>query len=191
MIARITLSTLQYTQTFQNVFHITNGEGGFDKDAINSAIQTYWIAQVKTGQLSSIVYKLIQIRRVSVIGDPTWNFAVSITASGGSAIETWGPLCQLYSFHTLTPGRTGRGRYYLSGQYGGDVQANQWSSARYSAMATLASNLTTRWLGASPTSGYNLCVCSRESLPTAHYVTEIVPQPVPGVQRRRNYGVGI
>jgi len=191
MIARITVSMVQYGQTFQNVFHITNGSGSFDAPTIKAAIETYWIGYLRTKQLSSIVYSLIQIRRVSVLGDPTWNYAVSISGSGGSAIETWGPLCQLYSFHTATAGPTGRGRFYMSGNYAGDVQSGRWSTAKYADMVTVAAALTTRWVGGSPTSGYNLCVCSRELLPTAHDVTEIVPQQTPGVQRRRNYGVGI
>jgi hypothetical protein len=185
------LSQLQYTQTFQNVFHIFDGETPFVPLTIKGLVETYWINVVKPYQLSSLSYRLIQLRQVDVLGQPTYNYAINITASGGSAIETWGPLSQLYSFHTLTAGPRGRGRTYLAGQYGGDVVANQWSSARFTAMTTLAAALTTRWVGATPTSGMNLVVCGRESLPTPHFVTEIVPQPIPGVQRRRNYGVGI
>lgn len=190
MIARITLSQLQYSQTFQNVFHIYDS-GTFDKDAINSAIQTYWIGYLKAKQLSSVHYRLIQIRDVSTPGQPTWNFPIDIGCTGGSAIETWGPLCALFSFHTAAAGRSGRGRFYMSGQYVGDVQAGVWSAVKLADLATTAAGIFTRWGFTSPTSGYRLAVTSRSNPTDYKSVTEIVAQAVPGVQRRRNYGVGI
>lgn len=190
-IARVTISAIQWGQTYQNVIHLTNGEGSYNATNIKDAILNYWIPAVKIQQLSSLQYQLIQVRDMGVVGGLTSNFSILVNGTGGNGTESWGPLSQLYSLHTLTGGHAGRGRVYIGGTSSVNVAQGRWISPMQDAMNTIASNLMTRFTGASPTSGFNLAVCKREVLPTVHEVVEIIAKNIPGVIRRRNIGVGI
>lgn len=189
-IARVTINMTWFGQICQNVIHLDNGEGGYDHAAIKTAIETLWIPAIRPMQLGTLNYFRISVRNMSVAGGLTTDYAVNINGSAGSAVEGWGPLAYLFSFQTATGGHAGRGRVYLPGAYPGNVVTGRWISASMDQQNTAIGLLTTRFLGASPTSGYNLAVCKRETDPTPHLVTNIVARQVPGVQRRRNIGVG-
>lgn len=187
---RVTINMTWFGQICQNVIHIHNGEGSYDPAAVKTAIETLWIPALRPMQLSTLNYFKIQVRRVDVLGGLTTDYAININGSAGSAVEGWGPLAYLFSFQTLTGGHEGRGRVYLPGAYPGNVVTGRWISASMDQQATAIGLLTTRFLGATPTSGFNLAVCPRTNLPPARDVVNIIARSVPGVQRRRNIGVG-
>ncbi len=189
-VARVTISQTWNLQICQNVIHLDYGETSYDPAAIKTAIETLWIPPIRPLQLGTVNYFKIQVRNMSSIGSLTFDYAVNINGSAGSAVESWGPLCMLWSLKTATGGHNGRGRVYLTGSYPGNVVAGRFISALMDQMNTAIGTISTRFLGATPTSGYNLTVCKRENLPTSHPVIQIIARQVPGVQRRRNIGVG-
>lgn len=189
-IARVTIHQTWFSQICQNVIHLDNGEGSYDPAAINAAIGTYWIPAVRQVQLGTVNYFRVSVRNMGVIGGLTTDYPYNVNGGSGSAVEGWGPLCYLWSFQTETGGHSGRGRVYIAGCYPGNVVTGRFISASMDQQVAQVALLLTRFTGASPTSGYNLAVCKRENLPTPHYVTNIVVRSVPGVQRRRNIGVG-
>lgn len=190
-LARVTINMRWFGQICQNVIHLWNGEGSYSAADVKFAIETLWIPAIRGLQLGSLNYFKIQVRRVDVIGGLTTDFVVNINGSAGSAVEGWGPLCMLFSLQTATGGHTGRGRIYLPGSYPGNVVQGLFISALMDQMATAAATLGGRFLGAGATSGYQLSVCKRETAPTVHTVTAIVPKQIPAVQRRRNIGIGM
>lgn len=190
-VARVTIGQTWFGQVVQNVIHLDDNEGSYDPAAIKTAIETLWIPAVRPLALSTLKYVLLQIRNMSVVGGLTSSYVINITGSAGSAVEGWGPLCYLWSLQTLTGGHSGKGRIYLAGCYPGNIVTGRFISASMDQQVAAIALISTRFLGASPTSGYNLTVCKREELPTSHPVVNIVPRDVPGVQRRRNIGVGI
>ena len=189
-IARVTINMTWFGQICQNVIHVQNGEDAYNAANVKAAIETYWIPAVRPMQLSTLNYFKIQVRNMSTSGGLTTDYSININGSAGSAVEGWGPLCYLFSLQTATSGHTGRGRVYLAGAYPGNVVTGRWISASMDQQTTAIGLLTTRFLGASPSSGFNLVVCKREDLPTPHPVVNIINRSVPAVQRRRNIGVG-
>lgn len=179
-----------FGQIVQNVLHFWNGEGSYDAAAIKFAIETLWIPPIRPLQLSSLNYFKIQVRQIDVAGGLTTDFVVNINGSSGSAVEGWGPLCMLWSLQTATGGHTGRGRIYLPGSYPGNVVQGLFISALMDQMTTAAATISGRFLGASATSGFQLAVVGRVNTNFIHPVTSIIPRQIPGVQRRRNIGVG-
>jgi hypothetical protein len=190
-LARVTINMTWFGQVVQNVLHFWNGEGAYDAAAVKFAIETLWIPPIRPLQLGSLNYFKIQVRRMDVIGGLTTDFAVNINGSSGSAVEGWGPLCMLWSLSTATGGHAGKGRIYLPGSYPGNVVQGRFISALMDQMNTAAATIGGRFLGAGATSGFQLAVCKRENLPVVHPVTSIIPRQVPGIQRRRNIGVGM
>jgi len=190
-VARVTISQTWCGQVCQNVIHLDNGEGAYDATAIKSAIETLWIPPIRPLQLGTVNYFKIQVRDMNDVTGITSDFVVNINGSAGSAVEAWGPLCYLWSLKTAFGGHSGQGRIYLTGCYPGNVVLGRLISASMDQQATAAATIATRFLGATPTSGYNLAICKREFNPNAKLVTQIIPRQVPGVQRRRNIGVGI
>jgi len=189
-VIRVTINMTWFGQICQNVIHLDNGEAGYDPADVKSQIETLWIPAVRPMQLGTLNYFKIQVRDMEAVGGLTTDYAININGSAGSAVEGWGCLCYLFSFQTATGGHEGRGRVYLPGAYPGNVVLGRWISASMDQQTTAIGLLTTRFLGATPTSGYNLVVCKRQTLPTPHPVINIIARNVPGVQRRRNIGVG-
>jgi len=189
-IVRVTLSMTWFGQICQNVLHFDVGEF-YNPTDIKSTIETLWIPPIRPMQLGTLKYVLIQVRNMSTSGGLTSDFVVNINGSAGSAVEGWGPLCYLWSLKTDLGGHAGRGRIYLPGCYPGNVVTGRFISASMDQQVTAASTIATRFLGGSSTSGIRLCVAKREELPDLNWVTQIIPRDVPGVQRRRNIGVGV
>lgn len=190
-VARVTIHQLWFGQVVQNVMHFDYGETAYNPDTIKAKMESDWIPQFRPLQLSSLSYFKIQVRNMSAIGGLTSDYVTSFVGSAGSAVEGWGPLCYLFSLKTLTGGHSGRGRIYIAGSYPGNVVQGRFISASMTQQATCAANLTSRFLGATPSTGLNLSVCTRENLPTPLHVTQIIPRDIPAVQRRRNIGVGM
>lgn len=190
-VARVTIGQTWFGQVVQNVIHLDYGEVAYNPANIKTAIETLWIPPIRPMQLSTLKYVLLQIRNMHDVGGLTSSYVINITGSAGSAVEGWGPLCYLWSLQTLTGGHRGKGRIYLAGCYPGNVVTGRFISASMDQQVAAIATLSTRFLGATPTSGFNLTVCKREELPASNPVVNIVPRDVPGVQRRRNIGVGI
>ena len=190
-IARVTIGQTWFGQVVQNVIHLDFGESPYNPLAIKGAIETLWIPAIRPMQLSSLRYVLIEVRNMGDIHGTTSDFAINIVGSAGSAVEGWGPLCYLWSLQTAFGGHKGRGRIYLAGCYPGNVVQGRFISASMDQQITAVGQIMTRFTGAAPTSGFNLVVATRETLPFNNPVTNIVPRDVPGVQRRRNIGVGV
>lgn len=190
--ARVTINQTWFSQVCQNVLHFDyGGASAYDPAAINSAIGTYWIPAIRGMQLATVNYFKVQVRDMSVAGGLTTDYAYNVNGGSGSAVEGWGPLCYLWSFRTAAGGHSGLGRCYFTGCYPGNVVTGRFSSASMDQQNTIAALITTRFLGSSPTSGIHLAICPRTTFPDGKLVTSLIVRQVPGVQRRRNIGVGI
>ncbi len=177
----------------QNVLHFTwLGDGPFDLSDAAVEIRDHWIQLIKPLQASDFRYSLITVRNMNTLTLPPFSLVVSINGGGGTVLNWWGPMSVVFSIRTATFGRKGRGRFYVGGFYVGQVGQGQFTSSAQSFNAGMAANLEARYVAVGAPGNFRLGVAPR--LATADnfkFATQIIPAPTPGVQRRRNFGVGI
>jgi len=154
-------------------------------------LRDHWIQLVRPLQASDFRYSNITTRNMSNLTQPPWSEPISIFGGGGTVQNWWGPMAVVFSIRTAIFGRKGRGRFYLGGFYVGQVGQGQFTASAQGQNTVIAGGLITRYIAAS-SSPMRLGVGPRNNTAANfNLATNIIAQPTPGVQRRRNFGVGI
>jgi|SRR5215212_833904 len=190
-VVRVTTTAFHEKVTHQNVLHFNDTSATYNPTAIANEIRDNWIPKIRVICASTVRWNLVQVRNLSVSLGATSNIPIDIAGSGGTVTEWWDVACVVFTIHTATGGRAGRGRFYISGFFSGNITQGQFNSAAQAQNATVAANLMTRFVGPAATSFLRLGVAPRTGTPTLKDATEVVPRLIPGSQRRRNVGVGI
>ncbi len=89
-----------------------------------------------------------------------------------------------------TSTRHGRGRTFLAGAGGSDMDNGNWNSQTMSGLADLCSQLEPMWVSPHATNGFSIVLAPRSHPNDFEFVTQIIPRAKIGSQVRRNLGVG-
>lgn len=189
---RVKLSALIYGQTHQNVLHFANPDGALTDQEIALLIRDNWINNVKSEVTDDLIWNQISVKN---LGSQVAEYSLTIAIPGGqgTSIKEAPTLCFVLQLKTALAGRHGHGRVYQSGvhptrQLSGIITNEQlilWTNKLTLVKAALCTP--------NPTTGLTMVVNRQgnvlESGGTP--VTDIVVRSSLGVQRRRNYGVGV
>lgn len=190
-LVRVTIAQMQYGQIYENVIHFRDDSVTYDPTSIKGYIETHWIPAIKGQQASSVQYKTIYVRDISTAGTPTYNYPIAINGGGGTVMNCWGPAAAVYSIQTAVGGPHGRGRFYVSGWYVGNIYEGKFQVDVLGYFQATANTLIAKFITAGTLVGpLHLVVCPRLNPSAFNYATNIVVKSIPGVVRRRNIGVG-
>lgn len=187
---RVTLTQSLWGETLQNVLHFTHFEANpLAMPELVTDLKATWIPQVKWIQQDQLRYVGA---RVQILESQyaAYSEALNVAGSAGGSNDY-----KTYNAHILqlrTPflGRTGRGRQYIGG-----VALNLTDKG------IIKSDIVTSWNNhiltlvdtycQSGVSNFRLVVNPHGPTVNAKIVTSITLNPIEGIQRRRNIGVGI
>ena len=188
---RVTLDQSKWGQTIQNVIHFSGPSSDpLQRSALADEVETSWVNQVKLMQTDALHYFGIRVRLLESQFD-TFTKPISIngTNSSESFQETF--IAHTLRLRTGLLGRKNSGRVYIGGikhdthfqgVIGAPVTTN-WQNKIDAIMAVF---------GPSGSSTFRLGVTSKTAPgPDFHTVARIELSTVVGIQRRRNWGVGI
>lgn len=191
MIARVTLTGTYHGQTCQNVFHM------FRDNATTAELQDLpamliadWINLIRPQQINTFKWIDVMVQQLSPNFGQAIRVAINHPGAIGGSSGLPSVLSVILSFRTGTPGKTGRGRVYISGLKADAFADNVLTPDYLNLWTTIANSLDERWAfgGTFP---WRLGIAPRSDPTAFKNVTLITPRAVFGVQRRRNTGVGI
>jgi len=186
---RVTCSGLLYGQTHQNVLHFNNPDGVWTHSQIANDIETNWVNRIKLHQVTSMVWTQIIVQEVSL--SPIASFTKAINQAGTNLANADAvPFsCFVIQIKTAAGGPHGRGRFYVGGLTNNSHTNGIVTAAVLTAWVN-SLNILKGFYGPSGTSQIRLVV-KEKSNNTFNLMTDLICRQYVGVQRRRNYGVGI
>lgn len=186
---RITLTGNARGRTVQNVFHMHNQDGTLTDEQIAQEILTQWLPQVKRRSGPGCNFTFLEVRRVDNLNPPSpYITQVNVTGTGSNFNHPQ-VVCEKLRFQTALAGKRNRGRYYipLVGQHG---DLNDVVNAPAMVILTEVCQILTDRFCKSSGGPIGLCIWHRDTR-THTMCTSIIPSATYGIQRRRNFGIGI
>lgn len=189
---RVTVTGLLFLQTIQNVMHFQKSDYvTADLATLATEIATnYMDSTMRSTLFSEFIWQNINVMRVDVISDPSYNLSVSLAGTSGSGANAAPSMAVVLRLHTGLIGRHGRGRIYYPCLGPACLSNGILTGPCLTAYTTIGNHILSFW-GPSGSSDWNLVVAERNDLSVTHAVTSISPRNTPGHQRRRTVGVGI
>jgi len=198
MLFRVVITGVLNGAINQNVLHFKKAGAVWPTDgaALCADIRDNWLGGtngVRQGLITLQKWTLIQAYNRDTIGDVPVSLSINVTgAKVGNGTQSFGFSAILIRLRAASGGKRGRGRCYLPGIDPSTWNAGVMSQTEIDAWTPRLAQLTTRYVGASPSSGFQLVVAPKSGVnPTTQAVVRLELATVPGVQRRRNIGVGV
>lgn len=188
-IARVTLSGLRYGQVCQTVVHFDHQTEIWDAQAIVTEIVNNWLPQAIRFSGTEFFYKSVLAQCINDPTKPTFTLAINIAGTQFDDQRCLGFVCSVIKLSTGTGGRHGRGRIFFPGPASDAFQFGV-HQATFTAQAAGFLNTLMQRYGPGGTSDLRIGLLNR----TTHTLTPVTGmqlRAVPGVQRRRNIGIGI
>lgn len=187
---RVTLTQSLWGETLQNVLHFTHADANpLSMADLVTDLETTWIPHVKWIQQDQLRYVGA---RVQILESQfaAYSKALNISGSAGGSNDYKTYNAHILQLRTALAGRTGRGRQYIGG-----VALNLTDKG------IIKSDIITSWGNHIATlvgqycntgvSEFRLVVNPHTNVDQSKEVTSITLNPIEGIQRRRNIGVGI
>lgn len=194
MIFRATINMLFYGQVCQNVLHFDKPDAVFATDgpALADSIDSTWIANVKVPVAADVNFYQVRIDDAEQdSGAPTHTKAV--VQSGGGGFDTQCPLnvAWVLIYSTGLSGKHFHGRTFVPGLRPGYTNSGLINATGLALWPTRITNLKSAYVGASPSSGFHLCLYNeRNRAFGSTRVADIQIRTTPGSMRKRMLGVG-
>lgn len=188
-IARVTISGLRYNQVTQNVLHFEHQTEVWDAGAIAVEILNNWIPQAIKFSGTQFSYRSILVQCVNDPTLPTFTLALNVAGTQFDDQRCQGYVTSVIKLATNTGGRHGRGRIFFAGPASDAFQFGFHQATFSSQAAGFLATLMARY-GPGGSSNLRLGILNRATK-TLTPVTGMTLRPIPGVQRRRNIGIGV
>lgn len=188
-IARVTISGLRYNQVTQNVLHFDHQTEVWDAQSIAVEIANNWIPQAIKFSGTQFSYRSILVQCVNDPTKPTFTLAINIAGTQFDDQRCQGYVASVIKLASGTGGRHGRGRIFFAGPASDAFQFG-FHQATFSGQAAGFLNTLMARYGPGGSSNLRLGILNR-STKTLTPVTGMTLRPIPGVQRRRNIGIGV
>jgi len=192
-IERVTVTALWYGgMNVQNVIAFNNPDGFLTPLQVAQEIRDGWLTIIKAKQSAYLSWRDIA---VDTIGDPSPPLHLPVNLGGADAVDS-GLSHPVINWKlrvaTTVGGKRGRGRIYIPGIRYSHWQFGQMTSFGVTDMQPVVDALKARYVGAGGTSDLFLGVLPRDGSSSDFLTaTDITQSLTPGIQRRRNIGVGI
>lgn len=191
-VARVTIyGTCGPSQTINRLHFWRSDATTAQLIALGTAIWEGWIDFVRGAQFNAMLYQLVRVQEIDGSSRGPFDVPGSLRGTQASTANFTPVMAEVLKFRTPSAGRHGRGRTYLAGCGGSDMDNGNWSNQQMNRLIGLSTDLTTMWLGGTPTKGWNLVLVPRTGQAADRIIVEqIIPRQMIGFQRRRNLGVG-
>lgn len=190
---RATVSATLFGQKIQNVLHFHRADAPSNgAEVLAQSLIDHFYGQIRLLCNNSINWNQIRIDRPDIPSAQPVLVATNFNGLFSSNLRLWGPLCAVFQIKTATAGRTGRGRFYVSGIEAQRLDSGVWETQAQLQLNSCAQSLEDGYADPTPSSLYTLGVMSRSATTVVEFkpCLDIVPRPVPGTQGRRNIGRG-
>lgn len=187
---RVTLFARLYGQMINNVIGFEwKVPGAQTYDQLGADIKTNVVDQLANVCRTQIQWYQMILKKTDGNDAPfTYVFTPKNGVNGGDPIYP-AYNTMIFSLRTAVAGREGRGRFYLSG-FAGQIQNGLHEAFQLNGAIIAANNMMTRYGPSGTSTALQLAILNRAGTIYRH-VTAITPKATPGVQRRRNLGVGV
>lgn len=192
-VERVTFTGTHYGLVVcQNVVAFINPDGVLSVAAVATELRDNWCTLLAAGQTTQFGWRNITVDRVGS-GLAPYNLPIAVNGLDGSDASAAVPvITQKFRIHTGVAGRKGRGRIYLPGYRQAYWVQGQLTATGITNMTIRLNAITARYVGGARTSQLGLGICKRGNDSTAYIPADFLSLSLtPGVQRRRNVGVGI
>lgn len=162
-------------------------------DLIAAELRDNWCTLLAAGQTNQFGWRNISVYTVGSNLAP-YNLPIVVNGQDGVApSDGTQVICQKFRIHTGVAGRTGRGRIYLPGYRASLWSLGQLNSTGITNMTFRLNAIKARYVGIVPSpKDLLLGVLPRADDPSGFkFSTDLSLSLTPGIQRRRNLGIGI
>jgi len=178
--------------TCQNVVAFDQPDSVLTDQQVANELRDNWLTIIAAGQVNTFAWRNISVTR---LGSNTSPLNLAINVQGVDGVDNLGGTqitCVKWRIHTGLAGKRGRGRIYLPA-----FRSVYWSAGQLT--ATGITNITpritaikARYVGSGSSGPIKLGIQGRD-LQAGGFIAadDISLSLTPGVQRRRNLGVGI
>lgn len=188
-VVRVTISGLDYNQVTQNVLHFRHVADPYNAQAIAAEIIAGWIPNVQFFSKSNFSYRNVLVQDIEVPANPTASIPINMAGFGASSTRAPSFWSAVIKIQTPVGGRHGRGRIFLAGLHADAFESGILGSLFQTQALDHLNALIARY-GPTGTSDLRLVVLNRVDNSQSDMVN-LVLRPIPGIQRRRNIGIGI
>lgn len=192
-IYRVTFTGTHYGSiTCQNVVTFKNQDGTLTEAQAAAELRDNWCTLLAAGQTTQFGWRNISVKNVDNALSP-YNLPVVVNGVDASDASSAVPvITQKFRIHTPVAGRAGRGRIYLPGYRQAYWNQGILTATGITNMTVRLNAITARYVGALPPSGLQLGILKRNGTGPDFIACDFLSlSNTPGVQRRRNVGVGI
>lgn len=190
---RVTFSGIHYNQiTCQNVVAFRDQTNLMNPLTVAQELRDQWCTILAAGQTTQFGWRNISVRTIGSTASP---FDLAIIVNGQDAAD--GSLAvpvitQKFRLHTAVAGKHGRGRIYLPGYRQSLWTGGQLNATGITNMTIRLNAITSRYVGPLMQSSLELGILRRGGTAADFIPVDFISLSlIPGVQRRRNLGVGI
>jgi hypothetical protein len=179
-----------YGQVVMNVIHFRNVSDFYTPLEIKNEFVDNWIMHVRGFQNPGLHYFNLAVKNMDDETGITTDFPLDIFGGGFFGSQTWPTTAVLVQIRTAFGGRKGRGRVFVAGLHTGAFENGLFNAATTTSLNTFMDAIKAAFLPGG-TSQLTIGVCDRGFNPDFHPAVDLVVGSRPGIQRRRNIGVGI
>jgi hypothetical protein len=188
-IARVTISGSDYGQLTQNVLHFEWLGVSWDPTAIAAEIVAGWMPNILWFSKSNFRYNSILVQHATQPTLQTVNLPIVVDGNVVNDPRMPPFVACVLKISTLQGGRTGRGRIFLAGVGADSLTSGVFTASFISTRQPKIDALKARY-GLSGSSQLRLGLFNRTTN-AFNGMSNLVLRPTPGVQRRRNIGIGV
>lgn len=192
-IYRITLTGIRWgSVTMQNVLHFDDEGRGLTDDQVMIEMRDHWCTMWSTIQSNTFGWRNISIQRIGAVITPA-NYPIVVNGQDG--VDNLGGTCVTnlkIRIKTSFPGKAGRGRFYLPAIRDIYWEMGQLEQNAINNLLVPVTNVHNRYAALQQLGPLKIGVLRRGgSAPDFHAATGLHMSLTPGIQRRRNVGVGV
>jgi hypothetical protein len=189
---RATLTGIRWGKvTMQNVLHFEDVSSTMTDEQVMIELRDNWCTLWRPIQSNTFGWRNISVFRTGSSITPS-NFPVVVNGTdgvdniGGQNVTTL-----KVRINTFFAGKQGRGRFYLPGVRDQYLEFGEYIAAAMTTFNTVVQLVKTRYQSVGGVGPLQLGVRGRGSNAEFHPMSNLTIGSVPGIQRRRNVGVGL
>lgn len=189
---RVTIIATHLGQTMNNVINVRNTAAVATASDVATEMKDNYLTLIAQAQSGGLVYNAIRVQPMEVGNPAAFLLPVIIQGSKSSQGTELPFVCGVFQIQTATGGKHGRGRIYMPGVHVWGTNVGQWSSGAIAGINLGITNIIQqRFNSVNGSSFLDWGVMAKAIGSTFFPMTEIKFRTTPGLQRRRNIGVGI
>lgn len=191
-IFRVTLTGVRWGKlTMQNCLHFEDVSSLMTDEQVATELATNWCVMWAVRQSNNFGWRNISVFRPGTSATPS-NFPIVVNGTDG--VDNLGGTCVTnlkIRILTAFAGKRGRGRFYLPAVRDQYIELGEYNATAITNITPTITSVTNRYKSVGGTGPLQLGVRGRGDNDEFHPMLNLTMSTVPGIQRRRNIGIGI